>query len=150
MSLQEEKLSIFNALNQEDLSYLESLPYFIKIDNLTLVHGGLTNDMNLNNLSNKDIKTIIRLRYLQEDNKISHTSHKNAYNTRWAELYNGNNGVIVYGHEVYDEIEYDKFAIGIDTGCVYGNKLSAIVIYDSNDPMNNHEIIQVNSKTSAF
>jgi len=150
MNFQEEKILIFNTLNQEDLSYLESLPYFIRIDNLTLVHGGVTNDMNLNKLSNKDIKMIIRLRYLQEDNKISHTAHKNAYNIRWAELYNGSNGVIVYGHESYDEVKYDNFAIGIDTGCVYGNKLSAIVISDSNDPMNSHEIIQVNSKISVY
>jgi len=118
----------------------------MKINNLTLVHGGLTNKIDLDNLSNKDKKVILRLRYLQEDNVISHTAHKNIYNKHWANLYNGNQGVIIYGHEVYDEVKYDQFAIGIYTGCVYGNKLTALVVFDTNNVLNNHDIVQINSK----
>lgn len=146
MKFGEVKLAMYNSLDEDDFDYLKSLPYIIKIDNLSIVHGGVTNKMDLDNLTNKNIKMIIRLRYLQEDNKMSHTAHKNIYNIRWAELYDGNSGIVIYGHEVFKEVHYDKFAIGLDTGCVYGNKLSALVISNTKDPMNNHNVVQVNAK----
>ena len=45
----------------------------------------------------------------------------------WADLYDGNEGFVVYGHQSFKEPKKSKHALGIDTGCVYGNKLSAVV-----------------------
>lgn len=141
---------LFNKLNRNDLEYLESFPSFLKIENLTLVHGGLTNDIDLENLSKKDIKMIVRLRYLNENNIVSHVNHKNEYNERWAKFYDGNQGIVVYGHQIFDDVMYDKFSIGIDTGCVYGNKLSAMIVTDTKNPMENHQIVKVDAKASYF
>ena len=148
MGFSDEKLAIFNSLTEEDFEYLKSLPYYKKIDNLTLVHGGITNNMDLDNLSNKNLKILLRLRFLQEDNIMSHTAHKNQYNVRWSELYDGNQGIVIYGHEAYENVRYDKYAIGIDTGCVYGNILSAIVVTDTRNPMENHKIVQLDAKAT--
>ncbi len=45
----------------------------------------------------------------------------------WSEVYDGHEGFIVYGHQ-----PFLKPSIGVDTGCVYGNRLSA-VIFDKKD-----------------
>lgn len=44
----------------------------------------------------------------------------------WSEVWNGDR-LVVYGHTPRDEPKIDARAIGLDTGCVYGGKLSAAV-----------------------
>jgi len=77
-------------------------------DDLTLVHGGITNSMDLNNLSNKNLKILLRLRFIQENNIMSHTAHRNQYNVRWSELYDGNQGIVIYNHESYENIKLEE------------------------------------------
>ena len=69
----------------------------------------------------------IKLRYLDENYEFLTYGKENGKSTFWADIYDGNQGFIVYGHQWFQEIKKSKFALGIDTGCVYGNKLSAIV-----------------------
>jgi hypothetical protein len=42
-------------------------------------------------------------------------------------------------------VKIDKYSFGVDTGRVYGNKLTALVIYDTKEPMLNYDIVQVNA-----
>ncbi|HEX7153087.1 MAG TPA: metallophosphoesterase [Thermoanaerobaculia bacterium] len=44
----------------------------------------------------------------------------------WAEVWDGNR-TIVYGHTPLKEPRFDAKAIGIDTGCVYGRRLTAAI-----------------------
>lgn len=44
----------------------------------------------------------------------------------WSEVWDGNR-IVVYGHTPRHEPKVDRRAIGIDTGCVYGGKLTAVV-----------------------
>jgi predicted phosphodiesterase len=44
----------------------------------------------------------------------------------WAEVWNGDR-TIVYGHTPQRKPKIDRKAIGIDTGCVYGGKLTAAI-----------------------
>ena len=61
----------------------------------------------------------------------------------WAEVYDGRIGTIVFGHEAFADTRLFPHAIGIDTGCVYGNKLTAVV-YDLNSE--SPTFVSVNSK----
>ena len=99
----------------------------MRFENITIVHGGLQNHMNLDNLSKKDKQKILRLRYLDENYEFLAYGKEDEKSIFWADLYDGNQGFIVYGHQWFQEIKKSKFGLGIDTGCVYGNKLSAIV-----------------------
>jgi len=145
MTLSDEKLKIYNNLTSEDFEYLKSLPFFIKIDKLTLVHAGLTNKIDLDTAKKKELEKVLWIRTLDENQKTLSLSDDNPNAKFWSEYYNGNQGIVVYGHEPFQEVKIDKYSFGIDTGCVYGNKLTALIISDTNDPMNNYEIIDIQS-----
>ena len=48
----------------------------------------------------------------------------------WEESYEHYNIINIYGHDIVDRIDTTKQCIGIDTGCVYGNALTAIALDD--------------------
>lgn len=77
-----------------------------------------------------DPKLIIRLRHLEQDWETplmydGDDSPKNAI--YWAEAWQGPQTVI-FGHNVFTDIKEFPYAIGLDTGCVFGGKLTALVI----------------------
>ncbi|HYK02334.1 MAG TPA: hypothetical protein VE974_11295 [Thermoanaerobaculia bacterium] len=45
----------------------------------------------------------------------------------WSEKWKGER-VVVYGHTPVREPKVDKFALGLDTGCVYGGQLTAAIL----------------------
>ena len=114
-------------ITKNELKYLESLPYFLKFSNLTIVHGGVKSDTVLDeNIDNNTKKQITLLRYLNKDlEAIPWDDFEGRYKF-WSELYKGHEGFIVFGHHPFDEPKIEEFAVGIDTGCVYGGKLTAI------------------------
>ena len=125
--LDNDEQNIIDNLTEKHIQFLENLPLFLRFENITIVHGGLQNHMNLDNLSKKDKQKILRLRYLDENYEFLAYGKEDEKSIFWADLYDGNQGFIVYGHQWFQEIKKSKFGLGIDTGCVYGNQLSAIV-----------------------
>lgn len=145
MQLSEKKLAIFNNFSSEDLEYLETFPYFIKIDNLTIIHAGITNNITLDIPKKKDLEKLLWIRYLKDDNIPLSLGKEDETSKYWSEYYDGSEGFIVYGHEPFKEPRLDKHSLGIDTGCVYGNKLSACIITNTLEPISNYEIVEINS-----
>ena len=45
----------------------------------------------------------------------------------WAEVWDGDR-LVLYGHTPRSEPKIDRRAIGLDTGCVYGGKLTAAIV----------------------
>ena len=145
MLLNDEKLEIYNSLSKEDKAYIKEAPFFIKIDNLTVVHAGITNKIKLEIANKKELESLTRIRELDENQKTLSLG-QTSFNSRfWSEFYDGGEGVIVYGHEAMSKVKIDKHSFGIDTGCVYGNKLTALIIFDTKDPMYSYDIIQVSA-----
>ena len=146
MTLNGEKLAIYKKFSTEDMAYLEAAPFFIKIDKLTVLHAGITNKIDLEHATPKKLEQVLRIRTLDENQNMLALG-QTAWNARfWSEWYDGNQGVIVYGHEARIKVKKDKYSFGIDTGCVYGDKLTALVITDTNDPMFHYNIVQVNAR----
>lgn len=48
--------------------------------------------------------------------------------TYWADLYEGQHGTTFYGHESFPEVNEGKHSYGLDTGAVYGGKLTAAIV----------------------
>ena len=100
--------------------------------NVAVVHGGVYPRMSIND---KDIARaaddVTRLRWIRKVNgdwrSVGKTQERDS-DVLWAEVWEGPR-TIVYGHTPLREPRVDKYAIGLDTGCVYGGWLTA-AIYD--------------------
>ncbi len=129
IKLDEDRKNIVKNLSLKDIEFLNALPYFIQIDRYTIVHGGLQNYMKLDNLNKRDKDKILRMRYLSPDgNTLIKYGNETKKSVFWADIYDGSNGFVIYGHQRFKEPRLSPFAIGLDTGCVYGDKLTALVI----------------------
>jgi bis(5'-nucleosyl)-tetraphosphatase (symmetrical) len=120
-------------LSQDDLAWLAALPRVLALrDGWVAVHGGL--------LPGRPVTAqppdwLVRLRYLDASGKPVHRSRAEAGEPgvrRWAEAWTGPES-IVYGHHARGEVVLDVprpgvRCVGIDTGCVYGGKLTALLL----------------------
>lgn len=140
-------------LEPKDISYLESLPYFIKIDKLTIVHGGIINGMVLSDkMHEQEKKLLTQLRFFNKDHEpIPYEDFENR-ETFWSEEYDGSQGFVVFGHHPFEKVKVDKYAIGIDTGCVYGGALTAICFpcHDNIVDIKNYTLHSVKALTNHF
>jgi hypothetical protein len=96
---------------------LESLPLWIDLGTHVVVHAGLRPGVALAEQSEEDL---LELRTLGPDR----TSREG---TPWYEVYDGDR-VALFGHWPSAEPRRGPRAIGLDTGCVYGHRLTAYVI----------------------
>ncbi|MBF0279273.1 MAG: metallophosphoesterase [SAR324 cluster bacterium] len=99
--------------------WLNQLPTFIEDENFLVVHAGLVPNQHPAN-TKASILTTIRT-WDGEGINLNNSS-----DPPWYELYHGPKPVI-FGHWAKKEIILRNNAIGLDTGCVYGNKLTAAI-----------------------
>jgi len=132
ITLDEDEQSILNDLNPDDIQFLKNLPLFIKFESITILHAGILNNQSLNDIKKKDKGKLLRLRYIDQKGKFIHYGDEDKNSLFWADLYDGNEGFVVYGHQTFKEPNISPYAIGIDTGCVYGDKLTAIAFNNLN------------------
>jgi len=149
VQLDEDQQRIYPQLKQKDFDFIESMPFFIKLNHLTILHAGITNWIRLNNPKLNLMTLLLFLRDVDENGKFLPLNHNNPNAKYWGDIYNGHEGFVVYGHNPFREIKKNKFSAGIDTGCVYGNKLTALIVKDTLKPQN-YEIIQVKAKKEYF
>ena len=149
VQLDEDQQRVYPQLKQKDFDFIESMPFFIKLNHLTILHAGITNWIRLNNPKLNLMTLLLFLRDVDENGKFLPLNHNNPNAKYWGDIYNGHEGFVVYGHNPFREIKKNKFSAGIDTGCVYGNKLTALIVKDTLKPQN-YEIIQVKAKKEYF
>ena len=146
--LNEDEKKIIKNLNSSDINFLNDLPFFLKFGPITILHGGLLNHQKLDSLSKKDKGKLLRLRFLDKNLKFIAFGDEKEDSNFWADIYDGNEGYIVYGHQNFKEVKKSPNAVGIDTGCVYGNKLTAIVFDDYVlDNFSIHSVKAIEGKT---
>lgn len=118
---------LYESLDSEQMAFLESLPVYLRFGDLTVIHGGITNAMQLDNAGWGDLQKMIHMRWLDENLRYVGKDEKHRHKYFWSEIYEGHEGFIVYGHQGWQKPRKDPYALGIDTGCVYGNKLTAVI-----------------------
>lgn len=92
----------------DDLEWFESLPSHYEDNNYIYVHGGL--------------KPFVKLENQREHDKlwIREQFHNTKYD--WGKT-------VIFGHTPYEEVTMlDNNKIGIDSGCVFNNRLSCLAI----------------------
>jgi hypothetical protein len=100
--------------------YLESMPAFIEEDDFLVVHAGLQPGAHPKDTA-IDILTTIRT----WDGLGDDLNHWN--DPAWFELYEGDKHV-VYGHWAANGLTRHSKVTGLDSGCVYGNALSCLIM----------------------
>lgn len=127
-NLDKDQRNIIKNLSFKDIAFLESLPYYIRFDEYLIVHGGVQNSMDLSDLSISERSKMTRMRYLDEKGRFLPYGKENKKSIFWSDMYDGSKGFVFFGHNKFKEPKISSYAIGLDTGCVYGNKLTAVIV----------------------
>jgi hypothetical protein len=98
-------------------AYLETLPKYVDLGSHVVIHAGLRPGVALEEQS---IEDLTELRTLGED-PASRTG------TPWYEVYDGEKFAL-FGHWPAPQPRLGPRSLGLDTGCVYGNRLTAYVV----------------------
>lgn len=98
-------------------AYLDSLPGYIDLGAHVVVHAGLRPGVAL---AEQSLDDLTALRTLGPD-------RESREGTPWYEVYDGERTAL-FGHWPADEPRRGPRAIGLDTGCVYGYRLTAYVV----------------------
>lgn len=115
-------LRVAERLREPDWRWLESLPLYLQFPelNTVVVHAGVVPGKPLEKQHPEDLMTIRTLRPegtgspRLEDGRL------------WAGAYPGPEHII-FGHDAISGLQRQPFATGLDTGCVYGRTLTALI-----------------------
>ena len=102
-----------DALTDEDLAFIESMPAVISWDGAIVAHGGVDHRKPFDEHS---LTELLNMRSLVPDG-----SYDRPY---WFETRREGPRVF-FGHTVLAEPHVTDWAVGLDTGCVYGGQLTA-------------------------
>jgi hypothetical protein len=137
-----DKLAIFNALSDEDLKFLGSLPSMIYLEeqNWVVVHAGLEPNKAL---ELQDVGKVSHIRFL-DPVRLKTVSLDDNYlpppgSIYWTQCYNLDHNV-VYGHNVHSlnapevtRASNGMQLVGVDTGCCFGGNLTAFLVPNTKD-----------------
>lgn len=134
------------ALTSQEIEWLSNLPLKIELaPNWWLIHGGCESRFSF---KDQEKNQLLRCRYLNDDGHavpLDKNKQPPAGSKYWTSLWNGPES-FVYGHCVHslEEIRVDSCSngakcIGIDTGCVFGGRLTALLFPQL-------EVVQVQAK----
>jgi hypothetical protein len=115
--------SVIDVLKDEDWRYLEGLPKFLRRPELGLivVHAGIVPSTPL---EEQDAHDLLHIRSLKADGR---PSNRVTGGVPWATQWHGPE-LIVFGHDAIRGLQQHPHATGLDTGCVYGQTLTALVL----------------------
>lgn len=115
------------ALSADDVDFLATLPLFIRLPefNAAVIHAGALPDLPL---ERQDPYHLLHAQCVKPPNRKSYWPSKAPSDfTFWTQHWQGPERLI-FGHTVLDQPLVSEWAVGIDTGCVYGRTLTALVL----------------------
>jgi hypothetical protein len=112
-------------IDDDGWDYIERMPSWIDVpeQKLCIVHAGLLPGVAL---AKQPERVLMYVRNLSKDGE---PLERRGEGEPWAKRYRGPPHV-VYGHNALPKVQLYPWASGIDTGCVYGGKLTALCLPD--------------------
>lgn len=119
---------VAQALREEDWALLEATPvtHLIEASRTLVVHAGLVPGVSLDA---QDPAMMMRIRSVGDRGEARDTGGATPWGARWVGPPH-----VVFGHAAALEAQLHPWATGIDTGCVYGGYLTAMVLADGQEP----------------
>jgi predicted phosphodiesterase len=121
--LKPEHRQVLETLEAEDWAWLESLPlhrHFPEL-NVRVVHGGFVPGVPL---EEQKPELLLNLRSITPKGEPSKKMDEGA---PWGSLWKGPE-LVIFGHDALRGVQQHPHAIGLDSGCVYGHRLTAYVL----------------------
>lgn len=103
---------------EDFIEWASSLPWYIDLGSHLVVHAGIRPGRAMEEQTVEDLTELRALDGNKPGSRIG---------TPWFDRYEGDKTVI-FGHWVFAQPLVRKNAVGIDTGCVYGGKLTALLL----------------------
>lgn len=118
-----EHFHIASCLTKADMKWMYSLPWYISSRELgaLFVHAGFVSGIRL---AKQNPRLMMNMRSILPDGTVT---SKFFNNWPWARLWDGPQTVL-FGHDADRGLQQYEHAIGLDTGCVYGGRLTACIL----------------------
>lgn len=113
---------VVESLKRRHFERLEALPLVLPLPDhgAAVVHAGV--DPSLGPAKSAP-DTLITARSVDEEGRVTHKLAGAPWASRWRGPEH-----LVFGHDARRGLQLEPFATGLDTGCVYGRHLSALVL----------------------
>ncbi|CAB9501012.1 Bis(5'-nucleosyl)-tetraphosphatase PrpE [asymmetrical] [Seminavis robusta] len=118
-----EHFHVATCLSQADVQWLYNLPWYITSKELgaLFVHAGFVSGIRL---AKQNPRLMMNMRSILPDGTVT---SKFFNNWPWARLWDGPQ-TVYFGHDADRGLQQYEHAIGLDTGCVYGGRLTACLL----------------------
>jgi hypothetical protein len=128
-SLGSEHERVARALSEDDWAMLEAMPLWLDLPEheLRVVHAGVVPGQPV---ERTPAEALLKMRTLDARGGWSDEADAGV---PWGERYAGPPHV-VFGHYARNEPQLHAWATGLDTGCVYGGRLTALVLDEGEPP----------------
>jgi len=117
-------LAVAASLSKADAAWLAALPLYLRLPSDTaphaVVHGGLVPGVPVEKQRREHLLT---MRSIAADGKPS----RRIEGSPWGAVWPGPEHV-VFGHDAVRGLQQHAYTTGLDTGCVYGHELTALLL----------------------
>jgi hypothetical protein len=114
---------VAEQLDEHDIALLRSFPLWLELPEhaALVVHAGLERGKPL---AEQDPELLMNMRTLRADGRGSrHAEDGELWGASWP-----GPQLVLFGHHAMAGLQRHPFALGLDTGCVYGKQLTACVL----------------------
>jgi hypothetical protein len=113
--------AVADRLEESDWRWLATLPYWLELPEhqVLVVHAGLRPNAPVDK---QDPADLMNMRSIRADGSASSVYQDG---TPWAQLWKGP-AHVVFGHDAIRGLQQHPYATGLDTGCVYGGRLTGL------------------------
>jgi hypothetical protein len=120
--------AVVDVLEERHWAYLESLPLWLDLPEhgVRVVHAGVVPGVPI---EKQDARALMYMRCLAPSGKPLEERGSALWGARYASQPH-----VVFGHNAMAEPQIHAQATGLDTACVYGNRLTAMVLADGSEP----------------
>lgn len=138
---------VLKTLEEHDWAVLEGMRPWLELPehSVLVVHAGLDARKQL---SEQKLEVLTKIRSIEGGEPTERFSERS-----WAETYEGPTHV-VFGHNARLGLRFYPFATGVDSGCVYGQALSALVLNRGERPAHISErkkqVVQVQAQKAYY